>query len=1067
MEYKKHTHREHIYELPDTYIGSIETIKEEHHVLKDTQIFFEMIEYNPGFYKLIDELLVNAHDHVVRLRSKNSDNPVKNISILMDNYSFKIRNDGEPISIGEHPEYKIPIPQLIFGDLLTSTNYDKSEKKLVGGKNGYGAKLVNIFSDKFEVVICNSTEKYHQIFEKNMTKIGIPTLTKSKQSYIEITWTPDFRKFGWTKIPDSFLSFIKRRVYDLAMTVGNVKVSWNSEVIKCKDLQQYSLKYLPEKSIVICDTPQQYWNICVTDSPNDKFFQISFVNGIWTRGGKHIDEITNQIVSYFVTYIETKKKIKVKPAFIKDSLGIFLTCFIENPSFSSQTKEIMTTKVSCKLSDDFLKKLLKLNILTKVLEEQEKKDQKDEKKTDGKKTSKIIVNKLNDASLAGTSKSHECILILTEGDSAKAMALSGLSQEQRQRFGIYPLRGKLLNVKDISMKKISETEEIIQLKKIIGLESGKKYTDVRSLRYGKILIMTDQDFDGSHIRGLLINLFHELWHSLFETKGFLNFMSTPIVKATRLSKTVSFYTQYEYEVWKERNNGWKIKYYKGLGTSTREESREYFKDPKIVEFSYTDDSNKSIELAFDKSMADNRKEWLKGHKSSDILTNTSNVSYEDFIHKDLIHFSNYNLERSIPNVMDGLKTSQRKILFSALKRNLKSEIRVAQFAGYVSEHSGYHHGEASLNDTIIGMAQTFVGSQNIPWFVPAGQFGTRLQGGKDAASPRYIHTFMQPYLSSLLPSDDFNCLTYRDDDGLKVEPEWYAPILPMLLINGARGIGTGYSTFIPQCNPHKIIDGLKKWLQKEITLKDIEIEPWYRGFKGSIDKDLNVSGILKQEKDYYIISELPIETWTSDYKEWLDQKVQEGILQDYDDTSTDTIVNFKLKCSSTNIKQIEKSLQTKLKLTNMHAFNSKNKIQKYSSFFELLEEFCTYRLELYKQRKETLLKVFKEKLPFHDNVVRFIKQQSFDMPIPDLKRKTYEECLQLLEEQQFTKIDGYDYLLDLPFKSITIQNIKKHTDELQSLKKKIETLEKKSIETLWLDDLETFHSIYLNGKDIS
>jgi DNA topoisomerase-2 len=151
----------------------------------------------------------------------------------------------------------------------------------------------------------------------------------------------------------------------------------------------------------------------------------------------------------------------------------------------------------------------------------------------------------------------------------------------------------------------------------------------------------------------------------------------------------------------------------------------------------------------------------------------------------------------------------------------------------------------------------------------------------------------------------------------------------------------------------------------------------------------------------------------------------------------------------------------------MHAFNSKNKIQKYTSFFELLEEFCTYRLELYKQRKETLLKVFKEKLPFHENVVRFIKQQSFDMPIPDLKRKTYEECLQLLEEQQFTKIDGYDYLLDLPFKSITIQNIKKHTDELQSLKKKIETLEKKTIETLWLDDLETFHSIYLNGKDIS
>ncbi|NDB84317.1 MAG: hypothetical protein EB127_16665, partial [Alphaproteobacteria bacterium] len=147
--------------------------------------------------------------------------------------------------------------------------------------------------------------------------------------------------------------------------------------------------------------------------------------------------------------------------------------------------------------------------------------------------------------------------------------------------------------------------------------------------------------------------------------------------------------------------------------------------------------------------------------------------------KDLIHFSNYNLERSIPNVMDGLKTSQRKILFSALKRNLKSEIRVAQFAGYVSEHSGYHHGEASLNDAIIGMAQDYVGSNNLAWLVPQGQFGTRLQGGNDAASPRYIHTYLQPYISSLVPTDDLECLKYRDDDGLPVEPEWYAPILPV------------------------------------------------------------------------------------------------------------------------------------------------------------------------------------------------------------------------------------------------------------------------------------------------
>jgi len=773
----------------------------------------------------------------------------------------------------------------------------------------------------------------------------------------------------------------------------------------------------------------------------------------------------NQVVNHFVTHIESKKRIKVKPGLVRDSLAIFINCFVENPAFSSQTKEVMTSKVSCKLSDDFLKKLNKLGIIDKVLAEQDKKDAKDSKKTDGKKQSKIVgIPKLNDASLAGTSKSHECILILTEGDSAKAMALSGLSQDQRSKFGVYPLRGKLLNVKDISTRKIDETEEIVNLKKIIGLEAGKKYKDLSSLRYGKILIMTDQDYDGSHIRGLLINVFHELWHELFMSKGFLSYMATPIVKATKLSKTLSFYTQYEYEQWKKENNGWKVKYYKGLGTSTRVEAQEYFKSPNIVDFKYADKSDESIQLAFNKSMADDRKKWLQTYEQSSILPAGKEVTYNEFVNKDLIHFSNYNLERSIPNVMDGLKTSQRKILYSAFKRNLKSEIRVAQFAGYVSEHSGYHHGEASLNDAIIGMAQDFVGSNNIAWFVPQGQFGTRLQGGKDAASPRYIHTYLRPYVNSLVPRDDMDCLKYRDDDGLAVEPEWYAPIIPMLLVNGARGIGTGYSTFIPQCNPHLIIDGLKNWLNGG-SLKDVKIEPWYQGFKGVVGE--TVKGVWTKEGDTLTITELPIETWTSDYKEWLDKQVADGVIKDFDDTSTDTKIMFKIKLAGDDGKAIEKSLTTKIKLTNMHAFNSKNVIHKYETLHEILEEFVGVRMGLYEKRKTTKLAELRSRLPYHINVVRFIKQQCLDKPVPDLKRKSPEECDNLLLSEKFEKInDSYDYLMNLPFKSLTTTNADKHTNDLAELRRQIDELEKKSTQKLWLDDLESFSSIYSNGKNI-
>jgi DNA topoisomerase-2 len=499
-----------------------------------------------------------------------------------------------------------------------------------------------------------------------------------------------------------------------------------------------------------------------------------------------------------------------------------------------------------------------------------------------------------------------------------------------------------------------------------------------------------------------------------------------------------------------------------LGTSTRDEAKEYFKSMNVVGYSYTGkESDKSIELAFNKQQADDRKEWLKTYSRENIVNVApgSLLPYQEFVDKDLIHFSNYNLERSIPNVMDGLKTSQRKILFSAFKRNLKSEIRVAQFAGYVSEHSGYHHGEASLNEAIVGMAQDFVGSNNIPWLVPQGQFGTRLTGGKDSASPRYIHTYLQPNVHQLVPSDDFDCLTYRDDDGLPVEPEWYAPILPMLLINGCRGIGTGYSTFIPQFNPADLKKMLLQWLQSGTGL-DAELTPYYKGFKGTINKDSKgdyiVKGVWKVEKGEMTITELAVGTWTSDFREWLDKLVTDGLIKDYSDTSTDTDVHIKVKLGE-SAEPVEKLLVDKLKLTNMHAFNSKCVIHKYASPNEILHEFAHVRLELYVKRRDFLLKTLREKLPYHENVVRFIKQQCEPTPRPDLRRRTPEECEKLLTAEKFAKIkDGYDYLLDLPIKSLTLKNAQKHENDLEELKKKIAEIEKTTPKEMWVKELTQF-----------
>jgi DNA topoisomerase-2 len=1067
-QYRKHTHREHILSLPDTYIGSIEDTTEELFVVNGESFQQDVITaFNPGFYKLFDELLVNAHDHVVRLTQRNSDQPVKNIDIsVVDGKTIVMRNDGESIDVEKHPEYGVYIPQLIFGELLTSTNYDKDEKKLVGGKNGYGVKLVNIFAKQLVLNVVDGKRqlKYTQTFANNMSVVNPPIVKPCKtKPYVEIEWTPDFEKFGWKNgIPAQLLKVIERRVYDLTMTVGkSVKVTWCDTAVKFRDFATYCSWYLPKETSIVTDTPQVGWQVALADNSFDKAFSVSFVNGIWTRSGKHVDEITNQVVSHIVSYLESKKKIKVKPGLVRDLLAVFICCFVENPSFSSQTKEILTSKVSCKLSEAFLKKIVsKLGIVDKVLEAQNAKDVKDMKKTDGRKQSRITgIPKLDDAVHAGTSKSHECVLILTEGDSAKAMAISGLSQEQRKFYGVFPLKGKLLNVKDISAKKVEATEEIANLKKIIGLESGKKYTDIHSLRYGSILIMTDQDYDGSHIRGLLINMFHELWHELIGVPGFITYMATPIVKANKGKLHKSFYTQYEYEEWRKTAgaNGWKVKYYKGLGTSTRDEAKEYFKSLNVVHYSYSGKpSDSSIDLAFNKARADNRKDWLKTYDRSEIVNASpgAKLSYEDFVNRDLIHFSNYNLERSIPNVMDGLKTSQRKILYSAFKRNLKSEIRVAQFAGYVSEHSGYHHGEMSLNDAIVGMAQDFVGSNNIPWLVPQGQFGTRLTGGKDSASPRYIHTYLQPHVSNLVPSDDFDCLVYRDDDGTLVEPEWYAPVIPMLLVNGARGIGTGYSTFIPSFNPADLKSAILEWLEKDTGL-DREFSPWSRGYTGKITKvdkhEYCITGVWKTAGEVTTITELPIGTWTSDFRETLDKLCADGSIKDYSDTSTDTNVLMTVKGDP---KVVEKLLTEKIKLTNMHAFDSRGVIKKYDTPNEILKEFVAVRLDLYAKRIAFMLNALKEKLPYHENVVRFIRQQCEDTPVPDLRRKSPEDCDSLLEGQKFVRIkESFDYLLNLPIASLTLKHAQKHEKNLEELRQSIVELESQTPKKMWLKEL--------------
>ena len=1127
-KYKKHELRSHIYSRPAMYIGTIDPNTVETYTVNNLNKFIKSsITYIPGLFKIFDEAIVNAIDHSVRTREeiaegKTETNIVKNIKVLINKATgiIEIFNDGNGIEIIKHGDYGIWIPEMIFGELLTSSNYDDDVIRTVGGVNGLGIKLVNIFSKEFTIETVDHIRKkiYKQTFKDNLTVKGTPEIKAcSKKPYTKIIFLPDYEKFGLKEMTDDIYELFKKRVYDVsACTDSTVNVFLNDIKIPVKDFEKYVDLFLDTKTIQprICEKPNDRWEVAVAINTSGTFEQMSFVNGINTiRGGKHVDYITNAITKKLTEMALTKKKKVIKPQHIKDNLFVFIKTIIENPSFDSQTKETLTTQVAkfgskCELSDKFYEKLYKSGIIEMALSSTEVVEQKKLSKTDGKKISKIIVPKLDDANFAGTKDSKECTLILTEGDSAKTTAIAGLSVVGRDKYGVFPLRGKMLNVKDISYQKITDNAEITALKKILGLEQNKDYTNgLNSLRYGSIMVMTDQDHDGSHIKGLLFNVFETLWSSLYKTKGFLTSMLTPIIKATNThtKEVISFYNMSDYERWNEsltsNKSHWKIKYYKGLGTSTDDEAKDYFKNMKKITYEHTEDSDESINLAFNKKRANDRKEWLASYDKNDVLDYTDPiVKYETFINKDLIHFSNRNLERAIPNIMDGLKESTRKILFACFKRKLyTNELKVAQLAGNVSEVTAYHHGENSLQEAIIGMAQIYVGTNNINLLVPSGQFGTRIQGGEDSSSPRYIYTLLSKLARLLFREEDNQVLNYLDEDGLSIEPDYYVPIIPVALINGAIGIGTGYSTNIPQFNPEEIINiylniikDINTTIGKVLTKDDIknvinliddkkidDIKPFYLGFKGEIyknDKDIYHSkGVYKWiNKSTLEITELPIGTWTENYKEFLEELIVKNNpnLKSFESHYTAKNVRFILNLCDNAQETIGDKILTEFNLTssknlgmnNLHLFTKNGNIKKYLSVSDVLKEWSHTRVYKYQERKESQLKTMQDEYLILSAKIRFIIDV-IEGNITIMNRKLKDVEAQMIEKDYYKCDDSYDYLLRLPISQLTTEKKEQLEKEVLKLKLDIDELTDTSIITIWENELKLLLDEWIKHKN--
>ena len=1054
--YQKLTQLQHLFTRPEMYLGAME-LESIKMWLCDQGL--TDVEVSRGILKVFEEITSNAFDNVSR-------GGTTRIDVEISPEMFSVKNNGSPIPVVVHNEHKVTIPELVFGHFLTGDNYNDDETRLTGGRNGYGAKLTNAFSTKFcvEVQDANEKKKIKLTFSNNMSSVDRKiSSSSSSANYTKVTAHIDFPKFGMaTGATPLLLKAWERRVYDLAATTpSNVSVYLNKEKIKIRGYKEYSKLWGECLYFKIDNTAEiAVYNGSVDVPPP------SFVNGVECNRGTHIQHWQLPLCKSLAAVVKKALKVDVSAAKMAKHVCVTGNFIFKNPKFASQTKDVCTSNkknfshwswpaTALKKATAFLKDAA---LQAAVVETR--------KKMKTKVSRHITIDKLDDARFAGhPTKAKECSIILTEGDSAKGFAVSGFNVVGRDYFGCFPLRGKFINVKAAALGKVMKNKEVQNILKIIGLELDKP---PGNLRYGKCIIMADQDHDGSHIIGLLLNLFshYKPWRQLLDD-GFLQIFITPIIKVRKGRQTEKFFSIEEYQQWQaaEDRTGWHAKYYKGLGTSTAAEAQECFRDLErhLIPIFPGADGDSYMDLAFNKTRTGDRKNFLVRPPKVNMAAN----DFGQFVCGRLFDFYHANNHRTLPHIMDGLKPTKRKILDALLEKASNDERKVAALAAYVTEKKGYHHGEASLAKTIIGMAQTFVGSNNINLLLPEGQFGTRGMGGKDAASPRYIFTRLAPIARLLFPAVDFetfgdhHVLEHQTEEGKPVEPVYLAPILPLIFINGEQGIGVGWSCDFPSYNPAEIEQVVRMWIFNECHKKPQTCEmptPSWRGFTGNVITDndgtstfgsiVNVMHKSVPKNNEFMVTELPVRTWTSDFRTWLDK--QEFVKRVVEES---TLENVRLRIITNNPMELEEVQQlcaAKLKSTIYNllvCFNSSGELRPYNAPTEIMLEWCSRRAALYEKRRTMLLEKLKHRIYDLERVRDFIATMS------SMNGLVGKESL--LQHEMAKKGYGFniDDLLDIPNRRV-LKGPAPVQAEIDKLCIQRKVLERKTHLDLWLEDLD-------------
>lgn len=619
--YKSLTDVEHILLRPGTYVGSTVLCDptKEWVYNKNTKKFEEKdIQYVPAFLKLFDEIVSNSIDESKRNKKLNT------IKVKIDKTKNTISvydNGGIPVVM--HKEAKLYVPELVFSKLRSGSNFNDNETRDWVGTNGLGSTLTNIFSKKFTVRTCDGKNSFEQTFANNMSKKSKPKIEKASRGFTEIIYTPDLEKFGMKVIDESHYLMMEKRLYDAAATNPNLKITLNGETLKFNSFEDYCKMYCDD---IIYEKGKK-WEVAFSTSQS--FRHISIVNSSLTKdGGTHVNYITDQVVNYLRERIKKKSKVDLKPAEIKNHICVYINCSINNPSYSSQTKEKLITEpknfgTSHQVTEKTLKRIYDSEITQQILDWVERKNEADEKaavRNANKSIEKVKVSKLIDAKGKNRSK---CVLILCEGDSPIAGFRKYRNPETQ---GGFPLRGKSLNVRDLSESKAIQNQEIQSIMSAMGLQFGKSpFTYDKngklvgdSLRYGQVHIYSDADVDGISCCSLLVNFFEKWWPALF-TEHRIARCETPVIiaKEKKTGKVLCFYYDDEWNEWQKKNNvkNWDVEYKKGLASLTDSEYSEIIKNPRLYYYELTDKSREKLEVWFGSDST----------KRKDAMSNTNDV----------------------------------------------------------------------------------------------------------------------------------------------------------------------------------------------------------------------------------------------------------------------------------------------------------------------------------------------------------------------------------------------------------------------------------------------------------